>query len=118
MNAFDTQEILNNRSFGRTDLPTEPETHIIQPDQIWTDKDGNSAKVDQDFRWSLNELQRLVGGYIELVPVRNPINGIDYTVVVNEEGLVHQLPWNRPASYIAGQVLVGNAVLTPSWTID
>lgn len=56
--------------------------------------------------FTLEELQGFVGGYIE--PVRL---GPGKTMLVNEEGLIQELPYNSKASQLAGQVIVGNAVV-------
>jgi len=63
----------------------------------------------------LKGLQTLVGGYIETVPVlENP----DIIMIVNEEGLIHGLPFNMVASQIARQQIVGTAVLVPVEMLD
>ena len=73
--------------------------------------DGNI----EDVQWHgerLAELQELVGGYIELVPIDHALNGVQYTsMVVNEEGLLHQLDHNPVASEISDLFIVGPAVL-------
>lgn len=46
----------------------------------------------------LEELQRLVGGYIEYVPGKK--NGQVVTVIVNEEGKLRGLPFNPRATKI------------------
>lgn len=57
--------------------------------------------------WTLPELQKLVGGYIETVTT-----GVrDWLLVVNEDGLRLELPLNNLASALAGVRIVGNAVL-------
>lgn len=56
--------------------------------------------------FTLEELQGFVGGYIE--PVRL---GPGKTMLVNEEGLGMELAYNSVASELAGQPLVGNAVV-------
>jgi hypothetical protein len=48
--------------------------------------------------WSLQELQDLVGGYIERVPSES--SHVD--IYVNEEGLLHQLPLNVAGTRVAG----------------
>tara|TARA_Y100000310_G_scaffold43588_1_gene40676 strand:+ start:88 stop:357 length:270 start_codon:yes stop_codon:yes gene_type:complete len=60
--------------------------------------------------FSLEELQRFVGGYIERVPTP-AVRGID--CVVDEEGLMKQLPMNMKASAIVGggQMVVGSMVV-------
>lgn len=64
-------------------------------------------------RFSLEELQKIVGGYIELIYLRN------YLMIVNEEGKIYNLPINvdatevarfnqsiMPNDYIVGDVLI------------
>ena len=53
----------------------------------------------------LEDLQHAVDGYIELVYFQNAI------MIVNEEGLIKQLPFNTVASSMAYRTIVGNAVL-------
>ena len=71
--------------------------------------DGKSEDVSpaNNRSFSLEELQKLVGGYIELI--RLPLD--KSTMVVNEEGLLHDLPFNSLASSIAGRHVVGNVVI-------
>jgi|TARA_R110000824_G_scaffold252429_1_gene441207 hypothetical protein len=58
--------------------------------------------------YTLEQLQEAVGGNIE--PVRVPES--DYvTMLVNEEGLLHDLPLNQLASMIARKGIVGTVVL-------
>lgn len=59
--------------------------------------------------FSLEELQRCVGGYIEVVRVQDKEKAA--YLIVNEEGLILQLPLNPIASEIAQQRIVGDAVL-------
>lgn len=58
---------------------------------------------------TLEQLQKLVGGYIERIPVF--WEGAPADLIVNEEGLLRQLPENKHASIIAHQRIVGDAVL-------
>lgn len=53
-----------------------------------------SPKSGQCF--TLEELQGFVGGYIEIVPIRTSDNRL---MVVNEEGLLSDLPSNRKATH-------------------
>ena len=64
--------------------------------------------------FELEELQKVVGGYIEIIDLGN-----DKLMVVNEEGKLEELPWNDEATkmyqrctrafdYIAGNALVCN----------
>lgn len=54
---------------------------------------------------TLERAQALVGGYVERIVVKEGI------LLVNEEGLLRQLPINPVASAIAGRPIVGHAVL-------
>jgi len=70
---------------------------------------------------SLADLQRLVGGYIELVPLPEaltaaltaaldpPVSG-RVVLVCDEEGQLKEKPVNHVASVLAGQVVVGDVV--------
>jgi hypothetical protein len=72
---------------------------------------------------SLEEVQGLVGGYIapiklvnnemESIGFVNPLNDVNghYVMMVDEEGLLKEKEFNRTASLIAGQTIVGNVVL-------
>ena len=54
---------------------------------------------------TLAEAQTAVGGYVEVVR----IDGRE--LLVNEEGLLRNLPVNREASALAGQHIVGDVVI-------
>jgi len=53
---------------------------------------------------SLKKMQNLVQGYIEFVYIKDKI------LIVNEEGLLDQLPPNIEASRIYGSPLVGDVI--------
>ena len=55
---------------------------------------------------TLAELQGLVGGLIEVVYLED-----GKQLIVNEEGVLLDLPLNQTASMLAGQPIVGNAVI-------
>jgi hypothetical protein len=55
-------------------------------------------------KFSLEELQNFVGGYIEYVRTSGNV------LVVNEEGLLRGLPPNPAASLLCGRFIVGDAV--------
>jgi len=57
---------------------------------------------------TLAELQEAVGGYIELVPF--PARP-DMVMVVDEEGLIKRKLVNHVASSLAGQPIVGTALV-------
>ena len=60
----------------------------------------------KDKRPSLQEAQAIVGGYVEIV-----IDNGDMQLLVNEEGLLKDLPLNQEASLMAGRPLVGPALV-------
>ena len=62
---------------------------------------------------SLEDAQRMVGGYVEMLQLGHA------QLLVNEHGRLRNLPVNDAASHIAGQTIVGHAVLlvgTARWT--
>ncbi len=71
---------------------------------------GETVTINRKRAFSLAELQKYVGGYIELIPV-----GENY-LVVNEEGRLLNLPVNESASRIVAQLgylpIVGDALFT------
>ena len=67
---------------------------------------GTEEEIVIDKQNSLEQLQKIVGGYIEVVPIAG-----GKTLVVNEEGLLQQLPLNYKASAIAHGTIVGDVVL-------
>jgi hypothetical protein len=72
--------------------------------------DGRIDHLDER-KPSLERLQELVGGYIELVPlVLHKLTGKH--VVVNEDGIPLDLPFNKAASEKFGMPLVGTVVIT------
>ena len=69
-------------------------------------------KNDTDF--SLEELQTIVGGHIEIVPL-----GDERIMVANEEGKIHHLPLNVRATCIVNgagiaDTIVGNVLICRS----
>jgi hypothetical protein len=64
--------------------------------------------------FSLEELNNIVGGYIEILPL-----GDDRIMVVNEEGKLNRLPVNMKATYIVNGIgykdtIVGNVLVCHS----
>jgi hypothetical protein len=85
---------------------------------IRIDAEGYPETID-DRELTLEEMQEAVGGYIEMVPLSTKlIAGGDHPskddgqvyMIVNEEGLIMNLPYNKYASQIAGQQVVGTAL--------
>ncbi len=85
--------------------------------QIITIKaDGTTEVTFPRVKPTLEEMQAMVDGYIE--PVRN-IKCIGHAgvMVVNEAGLVHNLPFNSKASAIAGRSIVGDVFILIGWIL-
>lgn len=80
---------------------------------------GDTAPFDFAGEYpSLKEMQNAVGGYIERVRLHPtiPPQGFEEpcVMVVNEEGLIHQLPVNLTASMLAQRHIVGDAIVMPA----
>ena len=59
--------------------------------------------------FELKEVKSFVQGYIEIYPIDIP----NCVVVVNEEGLIHELPFNRIAQLTFGIEAVGPVLVSP-----
>jgi hypothetical protein len=70
---------------------------------------GEMSNVDGDD--SLETVQQLVGGYVEVV------TNADITFFVNEEGRLRGLAPNLKATLFAGQQLVGDVVAAKTATL-
>ena len=78
---------------------------LFKPDGTMTPVEPQNGK---DFQ--LDELNRFVDGYIEIV---RPLDMPGYIMVINEEGKLKGLPFNPMASkfWHANDPIVGNALL-------
>lgn len=65
----------------------------------------NGSSVMLSERPSLDEMQKIIGGYIELVKLERS------TMWVNEDGIRLGLPRNEFASVVSGQSIVGVVIL-------
>lgn len=68
--------------------------------------DGTMEEITIDKQNSLEQMQKIVGGYIEVIPIAG-----GKTLVVNEEGLLQQLPINHKASALYSGTIVGDVIL-------
>lgn len=68
------------------------EAIIIKPNE------ENVEVVERDKPFELDELQKMVGGLIEVVPHAIENMGLKKLMVVNEEGLILDLPYNEQAT--------------------
>ena len=62
-----------------------------------------NKKEDQP---TLQDAQKFVGGLVEMIYLTN-----DRQMLVNEEGIMHNLPINSSASFVAGNVILGPALI-------
>lgn len=83
-------------------MPVEKKVVLVKADG--TRQELRSAKKPDR-----KQMQAWVGGWIE--PVHSRFEGKAAVMVVNEEGLLHNLPVNREASKIAGTEVVGDAFI-------
>jgi len=76
----------------------------------WIKVDGTVIPVipEKGARFSLKELQDMVGGYVERLGL--PKRAV---MILNEEGIPKGLPFNEKASQIAGREIVGDVVVLP-----
>lgn len=71
--------------------------------------EGNIKHLSYDRRIPLSDLQDFVNGYIEILKVK--YDGILQHMIVNEEGLLYNLPVNKTASELANRIIVGNVAI-------
>jgi len=78
--------------------------------------DGTTEITEPAKKPTLEEMQAMVGGYIE--PVRGiKWNGHTGVMVVNEEGILDGLPFNAKASLVARRTIVGNVFILIGWRL-
>ena len=64
--------------------------------------------VMEDKQPTLQEAQKIVGGLVEMVSSpKQP----DWQILVNEEGLLRDLPFNEKATELCGTGIVGHAII-------
>lgn len=68
--------------------------------------------------YELEQLQEMVGGYIEIVPIpASFVMGSEMCIVANEEGMIKKLPLNDVASIILGSYILGDVLICKSKNI-
>ncbi len=77
--------------------------------------DGTQEVLTPGKKPELEQMQKWVGGYIEVVHVT--YNGHKCAMVVNEEGFLEGLPTNVRATEIAGQRIVGDVFILEGWRL-
>jgi hypothetical protein len=72
---------------------------------VWMSLTVDGKLTEYETKATLSDMQKAVGGYIE------PVDVDDFTVMVNEEGLLIDLPLNLIASALSGRQLVGDVCI-------
>lgn len=72
---------------------------------VWMSLTVDGKLTEYETKATLEDMQRVVGGWIE------PVDTKDYTIMVNENGLLDRLPLNPGASGISGRYLVGDVAI-------
>jgi len=97
-----------------------PKAKILQP--LLGSVEFRYPRNSKSLVFSLEDLQRCVQGYVELVSIQETdhwAHKMGYlTMAVNEEGLRKQLPFNAVASQLHGSEVVGNALLLKESELD
>lgn len=101
--------------------PSVSPSHALRKEAILYKSDGTSQAVQpQDGqKFGLAELQQMVGGYIEVVPLSE-----GQLMVLNEEGKLRGLAVNREATVVAlpflgvGDFIVGDALVCDEGLFD
>ena len=64
-----------------------------------------------DKQLDLKEMQKIVGGLIQVHPEKVKINNKHFEVIVNEEGWVNELPFNQMLSEMFDIEVAGTVIL-------
>lgn len=78
---------------------------------VKTDGTVEEYNPENGEEFTLEELQRAVGGYIEVVPFWGDPNSV---MLANEEGLLIGLPINDKSMELVGKPLVGDLLVIPA----
>lgn len=88
------------------------------PKALWIKHYG--ARTLLEGKPTLEQAQEMVGGYVQAVKVVDPDDGKTKQLLINEEGLMMNLPTNQEATRIYRHTnligkIVGNAILLEGW---
>ena len=81
---------------------------------MFTINTDNEWKVDV---YSSDKVRQNIGGLMEVF-YRFQLNGNDYEVICNDEGLLMSLPENLTGSCLYGDLIVGNIVIVKVGFVD
>lgn len=81
--------------------------------------DGTTEVTEPAKKPTLEQMQQMVGGYIEQVPGLVKYNGETGIMICNEEGLLfpHRNYFNAKASMIARRRIVGDIFILIGWRL-
>ena len=109
-NNYKTQELIEiAKKFiieAEADAKRNPTSDKIQIVIVEPDKKPYKATIDN----GLEAFNKIVGGYLEIVPIGRTRKGAKVAVHLNEEGKIHELPFNR--NIIGFDILVGTFFIT------
>lgn len=83
---------------------------------------GNGYFVESETRPAFSDMQELVGGYIErtfcVFTARDAEDPSECVMLVNEDGIGMDLPYNLMASKYAGQDIVGDVLILQNFDLE
>lgn len=85
------------------------------PYLVKTDFSTTEVTPSNGKNFTLEELQEMVGGYIEIIRIPNKPS---MRLVVNEDGQIKGLPTNHMATWIFGSEIVGDVLYAPFDLLD
>jgi hypothetical protein len=88
------------------DAERNPTSEQLQIVIVEPDKKPYKAIIDNE----LEAFNKIVGGYLELVPIGRTKKGAKIAIHLNEEGKIFNLPFNR--SLVGFDILVGTFFIT------
>jgi hypothetical protein len=90
-------------------MPKKPKIYTVN----LTCSNGTVTRIISEKSESpkLEEAQKFVGGYLTMAPIRNNVSDEPIQLLVDEDGLPKQLPFNPNASLTAGYRIYGNALI-------
>jgi len=109
-NNYKTQELIEIAKKyieqAEADAVINPTSDKLQIVIVEPDKKPYKTIIDNE----LEAFNKIVGGYLELIPIGRTRKGAKVAVHVNEEGKIHDLPFNR--NIVGFDILVGTFFIT------
>lgn len=109
-NNYKTQELIEIAKKyikeAEADAERNPTSDKLQIVIVEPDKKPYKAIIDNE----LEAFNKIVGGYLELIPIGRTKKGAKVAIHVNEEGKLEDLPFNR--NIVGFDILVGTFFIT------